>query len=225
MPAGVKPPLIGQPVDRHAWIPNAELFGINVMPSLNAITIPMTELQPPFFDTGAGAAANYGALGVRIARVIGLALGEQGSRFDAQGRYRPWWTQEDKAQYQQAAAPLVAQFANYQPFADLAVNGQRTLDNNVADLMALAVAYDALRLARQGTDDNSADQRFFIAYAQSMGLKSRESSLRGQVAGSALAPARYRVATVRNLDAWYAAFDVTPDQALYLAPTARVRVW
>ena len=213
---------IGRPVERKAWILGAELFGINVMPLQNAMTIPVTELQPPFFDATASDAANYGAIGVRIARFLALALDQDGSRFDATGRARTWLSKEELTRRQQEAAPLLAQYASYQPLPGLALDGERTLNNNLADLTALQVAHDALqRLA----PDRNAEREFFSAYARSMRVKTSERALRGQVAGSPLAPAKYRVATVRNLEAWHAAFDVRPGQAWYLAPEARVTLW
>lgn len=187
---------IGRPVERSQWIWNAELFGINVMPALNAMTIPMTELQKPMFDPKAEQAENYGALGVRIARFIVLALDQQGSRFDAQGRFAPWWSAEDATQYRRLAQPL---------------------GNGAADLAGLAVAYDALRLARHGVDDRRADQRFFIAYAQSVRAVGRDKEVREQAAG--------RVHLVRHLAAWHDVFELAPGQPMYLAPAQRLRVW
>ncbi len=220
---------LGRPVDRGEWIAGGELFGINPMPLQNALTIPVTELQPPLFDPQGSEAANYGALGARIGRFIALAFDKQGSRFDAHGRLRSWWTERDRAQFERAAAPLVAQFSAYRPFPDQAVDGRRTLENNSADLAGLLAAHDAFRSARaahpDGTSDPEAERRFFTAYAQSMRLKSDEPTLHGQLAGSPVAPARYRVATVRNLAAWQAAFELTPAQALYLAPAGQVALW
>lgn len=220
---------LGRPVDRREWILGGELFGINPMPLQNALTIPVTALQPPFFDPNGSDADNYAALGARIGRFIALSFDEQGSRFDAQGRLRPWWTAADRAQFKKTAEALSEQYSRYQPLPDLAVNGERTLNDNIADLAGLQAAFDAYRQARkvkaeQG-DEHAADQRFFIAYAQSLRLKSTEQALRRQTLGSPQAPAKYRAATVRNLDAWYTAFDVRPGQALYLAPSARVRIW
>lgn len=216
---------IGRPVDRSEWILGAELFGINVMPLHNATTIPVTELQPPFFDVREGDASNYGAIGVRIARFIALSLGQDGSRFDATGQARSWLSKDELERRRAAASPLVAQYAGYMPFPELTLNGERTLNNNLADLMALQVAYDALQRARSAKGqaaDQTGDRDFFSAYARSMRVKNTEHGLRGQVAGSPLAPAKYRIATVRNLAAWHAAFDIQPGQAWYLAPDKRV---
>lgn len=219
---------IGRPVDRKEWILGAELFGINQMPLQNALTIPMTDLQPPLFDADGPDAANYGAVGTRIARFIGIGLDAAGSRFDAKGRPRAWWSKADQAHFRQAMAPLARQYSAYKAFPDLALNGERTLNSNHADLTGLTLAYAAYRNARArngAADDKAADQRFFIAYAESLRFRSTDQVLRGQAAGSPQPPAPWRVATVRNLDAWHSAFDVRPEQQLYLAPAARIKVW
>lgn len=220
---------LGRPVDRREWIAGGELFGINAMPLQNALTIPVTELQLPLFDPSGSDAANYGALGTRIGRFIALAFDAQGSRFDAGGRLRRWWTDRDVEQFKRASAPLAAQFSAYRPFPDQAVDGHRTLGNNSADLAGLLIAHDALRLALAarpvGASDAETERRFFAAFALSLRQKSDEPTLRGQLAGSPLAPARYRVATVRNLAAWQVAFEVTPAQRLHLAPVEQFTLW
>jgi putative endopeptidase len=128
------------------------------------------------------------------------------------------------------AQPLVEQFAAYQPLPGLSVNGKLTLTENIADLGGLAAAFDAYRttLGSRGTDTDfvrEQDREFFIAYAQTLRRKTSESAVRTQVASDNHAPENYRAGTVRNLDAWYVAFDVRPGQRLYLEPSARVRVW
>jgi putative endopeptidase len=220
---------IGKPVERKEWIPNGELFGINPMPLQNALTIPVTELQAPFFDPDGSDADNYGAIGVRIARFLAQAIDENGSQFDAQGRARNWWSQADRSALAKAAAGLVAQYASYAPFADAKLDGKRTLNDNIAEQAGLLAAYDAFQMARAEKHDPENEQlaarRFFMAYARSMRVKSSVQALRGQVLGSPQAPAPYRVAAVRNLDAWYATFDVAPGQGQYLEPSDRVRIW
>lgn len=216
---------IGKPVERSEWIPNGELFGINPMPLQNAITIPATELQKPYFDPAGSDADNYAGIGVRFARILAQAFDDKGSRYDAQGRARNWWSKADHRQFEKAMAGLVAQYAGYAPFADVKLDGRRTLNDNLADQAGLLVAYDAFLMARAENSGQEAARRFFTAYARSLRAKSTEEALRGQSLGSPQAPAPYRVSTVRNLDAWYAAFDVAPGQGLYLAPADRVRVW
>jgi endothelin-converting enzyme/putative endopeptidase len=110
------------------------------------------------------------------------------------------------------------------------VNGSQTLSENIADVAGLLAAYDAYRLSLGGKPDAvkeglSGDQRFFISYAQSWRDKVRDAELRREIATDGHAPAQYRAVTVRNLDAWYDAFSVSPGQRLYLAPAQRVRIW
>ncbi|HTS86235.1 MAG TPA: M13-type metalloendopeptidase, partial [Usitatibacter sp.] len=126
--------------------------------------------------------------------------------------------------------PLVAQFSAYRPLPDAAVDGQRTLVENAADLGGLAVAFDAYRdaVGRRAADGEALrrmDREFFTAYARAWRSTIRDDALRAMLKGDSHAPDRYRVATVRNLDAWYEAFDVKPGQRLYLDPKERVRVW
>lgn len=122
------------------------------------------------------------------------------------------------------------QYDAYRPFPDLSVNGTLTLSENIADVAGLAAAYDAYRLSLGGRPAPvvaglTGDQQFFLSFAQSWRLKVREQALRQQVVQDGHAPDEYRADTVRNLDAWYAAFDVRPGMALYLRPEQRVRVW
>ena len=129
-----------------------------------------------------------------------------------------------------AGAALAAQYDGYKPFPDLAVNGKLTLGENIADVAGLQAAYDAYRASLNGQeapviDGFTGDQRFFIAYAQTWATKMRDEALRARIATDGHAPGMYRALTVRNLDAWYKAFDVKEGDKLYLAPDQRVRVW
>ncbi len=215
-----------QPVDRGEWSMPPQLINAVNMPVHNAINFPAAILQPPFFDPQASDAVNYGSIGAAIGHEISHSFDDQGAQFDSQGRLRNWWTPEDGAHFKAATSALVAQYSAYKPFPDLAVNGQQTLSENLADLAGLGAAHDAYRASLQGkptTED--ADRQFFIAYAKSWCRKTREASLRRQIIGDGHSPSKYRAFTVRNIDAWYDAFDVKPDQAMYLAPADRVRVW
>ena len=141
-----------------------------------------------------------------------------------------WWTPDDLAHFKASAAALAAQYSAYRPFPDLAVNGQQNLSENLADLAGLAAAYDGYRATTIGAPPPEGaaftnDQLFFVAFEQSWRSKAREAALRQQIITDGHSPAQYRALTMRNLDAWYAAFNVKPGQALYLAPAARVRVW
>jgi putative endopeptidase len=214
----------GKPVDRTEWAMLPQVVNAVNLPLPNALNFPAGILQPPSFDPAAADAVNYGAIGAVIGHEISHSFDDQGAQFDAQGRLRNWWSADDLAHFKKSSTALAAQFSTYHPFPDLAVNGQQTLSENIADLAGLTVAYDAYH-ASLVDQSKAADQQFFIAFGESWRDKAREKALRRQIATDGHAPAQYRVATVRNLDAWYQAFDVKPGQGLYLAPDARVRIW
>jgi putative endopeptidase len=221
---------LGQPVDRSEWVMNAQLVNAVNLPAMNALNFPAARLQPPFFDPDQPLAMNYGAVGATIGHEISHSFDDQGALFDAQGRLRNWWQPDDFAHFSASGARLAAQFDTYKPFPDLHVNGEQTLGENIADVAGLNAAYDAYRLATQGAPPAelsgfNADQLFFLSFAQSWRGKTRDAALRAQVITDGHAPAQYRSYTVRNLDAWYAAFAVKPGETLYLQPDDRVRVW
>jgi putative endopeptidase len=214
----------GKPVDRSEWAMLPQVVNAVNLPLQNALNFPAGILQAPTFDPAAADAINYGAIGATIGHEISHSFDDQGSQFDSQGRLRNWWTAQDLAHFKKSSAALAAQFSTYRPFPDLAVHGQQNLSENIADLAGLTAALDAYH-ASLADPTKAADQQFFVAYAESWREKAREKALRRQIATDGHSPAQYRVATVRNLDAWYAAFDVKPGQALYLTPETRVRMW
>jgi predicted metalloendopeptidase len=219
-----------KPVDRSEWVMVPQEVNAVNLPAMNALNFPAAILQPPFFDPRQPAARNYGAIGAVIGHEISHSFDDQGALFDAEGRLRNWWTADDYTHFRAAAEQLVKQYDAYRPFADLAVNGQQTLSENIADLAGLAVAYSAYskQAERHGAptvEGFSGDQQFFLGFAQSWRSKEREPALRQQIITDGHAPGAFRAATVRNIDAWYAAFDVKPGQKLYLSPAERVRMW
>jgi putative endopeptidase len=219
-----------RPVDRHEWWMTPQTVNAVNLPLQNALNFPAAILQPPYFDPAGDDAHNYGAIGAIIGHEISHSFDDQGSQFDAHGRLANWWTKEDFEHFKASGEALAAQYDAYRPFPDLAVNGHQTLSENIADLAGLAVAFDAYALSLHGKpapvqDGFTGEQRFFIAFAQSWRAKMREAALRNRIATDGHAPAPYRAATVRNLDAWYTAFSVTPNQKMYLAPKDRVRIW
>ena len=209
-----------QAPDRGQWWLDPQVVNAVNLPIQNALNFPAAILEPPFYDPQASAAARFGAIGAIIGHEISHSFDDQGSQFDATGKLANWWTPADLAHFKEASAKLVAQYNAYTPFPDLHENGQLTLSENIADVAGLSAAYDAYR-AGGGTDDRT----FFISFAQSWSSKSREEVDRQQVLTDGHALDEYRADTVRNLDAWYAPFNVKPDQKLYLAPSDRVRVW
>jgi len=221
---------LGKPVDRKEWSMTPQTVNAVNLPLQNALNFPAAILQPPFFDPLAPAAANYGAIGAIIGHEISHTFDTEGSTFDSKGRVRNWWTPADLAHFEAATAKLAAQYDTYKPFPDLSVNGKQTLAEDIADMAGISAAYDGYRAALAGkpsptVEGFSGDQQFFIAFAQNWGSKTREAALRQQVMTDPHAPAQYRAYTVRNIDAWYAAFGVQPGEKLYLAPPERVRLW
>jgi predicted metalloendopeptidase len=211
------------------WMPPQTVNALN-LPLQNALNFPAAILAPPFFDPAATAAVNYGATGATIGHEITHSFDDQGAMFDADGRLSNWWTKEDLDHFRAAGTQLAAQFDAYAPFPDLHVNGTQTLSENIADVAGLAVAYDGWRASLGGgtapeVGGFTGPQQFFLSYAQSWLIKWREPALRQAVITDGHAPGEYRADAVRNLDAWYEAFDVKPGRRLYLTPDQRVRVW
>ncbi|MFZ1907036.1 MAG: M13 family metallopeptidase [Steroidobacteraceae bacterium] len=221
---------LGRPVDRSEWamVPQ-EVNAVN-LPAMNALNFPAAILQPPYFDPHRDVVLDYGSIGAVIGHEISHSFDDQGALFDASGRLKNWWTPADFAHFQQTGKRLAEEFDRYRPFPDVHVNGEQTLSENIADVAGLSVSYDAWRLTLHGAPalgagGFSAEQLFFLSFAQSWRTKIREAALRQRLVTDGHSPGEYRADTVRNLDAWYSAFDVKPGQKLYLAPAERVRVW
>lgn len=221
---------IGKPMDKAEWWMTPQTVNAVNLPVQNALNFPAAILQPPFFNAKADPAYNYGAIGAVIGHEISHSFDNNGAAFDSTGALRNWWTAADLAKFNAAGAALAAQYDGYKPFPDLALNGKLTLGENIADVAGLQAAYDAYRASLGDKeapviDGFTGDQRFFIAYAQTWATKMRDEALRARVATDGHAPGMYRALTVRNLDAWYKAFDIKEGDKLYLAPDKRVRVW
>lgn len=221
---------LGKAIDRGEWWMTPQTVNAVNLPLQNALNFPAAILEAPYFNPEADAAANYGSIGAVIGHEISHSFDNIGAEFNASGKLENWWTPEDLAHFKEASKRLVDQFSAYEPLPGLHVNGELTLGENIADVAGLAAAYDAYKLACGGkplpvVDGITGAQRFFIAFAQSWRSKVRDEALRQQVVTNEHAPDRERAQTVRNLDGWYEAFDVQPDQKLYLGPEERVRIW
>jgi len=221
---------LGQPVDRGEWWLGAHTVNAVFLPLQNAMNFPAGILEPPFYDRNADAAYNYGAIGSVIGHEISHSFDNLGAEFDHEGRLRNWWTEADLAHFRETSAALVRQYNGYEPFPGLHLNGELTLGENIADLAGLAAAYDAYHASLGGREPAvinglTGDQRFFLGYADAHRESTRDATLRNLIATDGHSPGRYRVETVRNIDAWYTAFNVRPGQRLYLEPEARVRIW
>jgi endothelin-converting enzyme/putative endopeptidase len=221
---------LGKTVDRHEWSMTPQTVNAVNLPLQNALNFPAAILQPPFFDPQAPDSDNYGAIGSIIGHEVSHTFDSEGSAFDAKGALRNWWTPSDLEHFNAATGKLAEQYSSYHPFPDVALNGRQTLAENIADLGGLAASLDGYHAALGGKsapeqDGFSGDQQFFIAYGQAHKSKIREAALRRQVLTDSHSPSEYRTDMVRNLDAWYSAFQVEAGQALYLSPAERVRIW
>ena len=221
---------LGKPTDRHEWSMDPQTVNAVNLPLQNALNFPAAILQPPFFDPKAPAAANYGAIGSVIGHEISHTFDTEGSAFDSKGQVRNWWTPSDLEHFEAAAAKLAAQYDSYTPFPDLHLNGKQTLAENIADVAGIAASFDGYKASLAGKtaptqDGFTGEQQFFIAFGQDYASKVRDAALRQQVMVDSHSPGQWRADTVRNIDAWYSAFEVQPGQTLYLAPADRVRIW
>jgi putative endopeptidase len=219
-----------QAADPDEWRIDPQIVGAVIVFTPNAETFSAGLLQPPFFDSQGDTASNYGSAGAGIAHEISHSFDELGNIYDAQGRLGNWWTAEDLAKYHAAAEKLVAQFNGFCPLADLCVNGKQVLTENIADLAGLLTAHDAYVLSLQGKTDTvinglTGEQRFFLAFAQRWRKAQSESALSRQIKNDTHSPAEYRCDTVRNVEAWYKAYQVMPGDKLYLKPHDRVGIW
>lgn len=221
----------GGPVDRSEWAMTPQTVNAYYNPPLNEIVFPAAILQPPFFDLQADDAVNYGSIGAVIGHEIGHGFDDSGSTFDGDGVLRNWWTDEDKAEFEQRTAKLIDQYSAFKPFDDLNVNGEFTLGENIGDLGGLSIALLAYKLSLDGKeapvlDGFTGEQRVFIGYAQGWLGKSRDEALRQQINTDPHSPRQYRVnGVVRNVPEFYEVFDVAETDALYLAPEDRVKIW
>lgn len=224
---------LGKPIDRTEWFMLPQTVNAYYNPTKNEIVFPAGILQQPFFGLTADIAVNYGGIGGVIGHEIGHGFDDQGSKSDASGALRNWWTDADRKAFDARGDALVSQYNAFCPLDDgkTCVNGRLTLGENIGDLGGLSLAYRAYKIATKGKDvpvidGLTGDQRFFLAWAQVWRSTQREESYRTRLRTDSHSPEEYRVnGVVRNLDAWYEAFGITPDHALYLPPEQRVRIW
>jgi endothelin-converting enzyme/putative endopeptidase len=221
-----------KPVDRSLWGMTPQTVNAYYNPLANQITFPAAILQPPYFDPNADAAVNYGAIGAIIGHEMGHGFDDQGSQFGPTGKFENWWTPEAAKAFKERTGVLGAQFDSYEPIPGTHIKGALTMGENIGDLGGLEAAYGAYQ-RYQATHGKAkviggltGDQRFFLAYAQAWQSKAREDAQRNQLLTDPHSPAKYRVnGIVRNVDAWYVAFNVKPGDKLYLAPEQRVHIW
>jgi putative endopeptidase len=222
---------LGKPVDRDRMGMTAPTVNASYNTTLNDITFPAGILQFPFFDARADDAVNYGGIGAVIGHEMSHGFDDNGSRYDADGTLRNWWTEEDRTKFDAKAATLAKQFDEYTVLDTIHVNGKLTLGENIGDLGGLNVAYEAFKMTPQGKSDKkidgfTPDQRFFLSWAQVwMGNALPETTAQLIITDSH-APGPYRtIGAPVNMDAWYQAFEIKPGDKLYKKPEDRIRIW
>ncbi|MCO4810425.1 MAG: peptidase M13 [Gammaproteobacteria bacterium] len=221
----------GGPVDRTEWGMNPQTVNAYYNPPLNQIVFPAAILQPPFFNLEADDAVNYGAIGAVIGHEIGHGFDDKGSTFDGDGVLRNWWTDADRTEFDKRTGALIAQYDAFMPFEDLAVNGEFTQGENIGDLGGITIGLLAYNMSRNGEEPPVIDgftgaQRVFLGFGQVWRGITRDEALRQQIATDPHSPGVYRAnGPVRNVPAWYAAFNVEEGDALYLPAEERVKIW
>jgi putative endopeptidase len=225
---------LGGPVDRDEWFMTPQTVNAYYNPGMNEIVFPAAILQPPFFDADADDAANYGGIGAVIGHEIGHGFDDQGAKYDGDGNLVNWWTDDDRAEFGVRTTALIEQYEEFVP-RQLAdghhVNGAFTVGENIGDLGGLSIALLAYRLSRKDgpapvIDGLTGEQRVFYGWAQVWRTKSRDAEAIRRLAIDPHSPPEFRCnGVIRNMDAFYEAFDVSKDDELYLEPERRVRIW
>jgi len=226
---------LGTQVDPSEWGMLPQTVNAYYSPLTNRIVFPAAILQPPFFNAEADPAVNYGAIGAVIGHEIGHGYDDQGSQFDATGALRNWWQDSDRDGFEQFTARMGELIEAYcpvdSPEGPVCLRAGQSMGETLGDVVGLQMAYRAYRLSLDGgeapvIDGLTGDQRFFLGFAQVWRGMEREASLRNRVMTANHPPGEFRLNNaVRHLDAWYDAFDVGPDDALYLPPEERIVIW
>jgi putative endopeptidase len=225
---------LGGPVDRDEWFMTPQTVNAYYNPGMNEIVFPAAILQPPFFDAEADDAANYGGIGAVIGHEIGHGFDDQGAKYDGDGNLVDWWTDEDRAEFGMRTRQLIEQYEAFVPRGlepSHHVNGAFTVGENIGDLGGLSIALLAYELSLEGKpapviDGLTGQQRVFFGWAQVWRTKSREAEAIRRLATDPHSPPEFRCnGVIRNMDAFYDAFDVGTDDDLYLEPQRRVRIW
>ena len=224
---------LGGPIRRWEWGMSPQTVNAYYASNRNEIVFPAAILQAPFFDPQADMAVNFGAIGGVIGHEIGHGFDDQGSRTDRIGSLRDWWTDGSREAFEERTGALVEQYNEFSPLEGYNVNGAVTLGENIGDLGGLSIALVAYHmwLADNGgeapvLDGFTGDQRVFMGWAQAFRAVRTDDSMVARVESGVHSPAMFRInGVVRNIDNWYDAFGVSEDDALYLPPEERVKIW
>jgi endothelin-converting enzyme len=222
---------LGKPIDRGEWFMTPYTVNAYYNPPMNEVVFPAAILQPPFFNVEADDAINYGGIGAVIGHEISHGFDDQGRKYDGDGNLRDWWVEADAAAFGERAKKLAEQYSKIEVLPGKFLNGEFTLGENIGDLSGLAVAYRAYRMSLGGKpapviDGFTGDQRFFIGWAQVWRRLDRPESLEVRLTSDPHSPSEARAnGVLRNIDAWYDAFDIKPGNPMYLPPADRVKIW
>ncbi len=223
---------LGKPVDREEWLMKPQTVNAYYNPVQNEIVFPAAILQPPFYDYRADEAVNYGGIGAVIGHEISHGFDDQGSKYDADGNLRNWFTEEDLARFREKGESLAKQFDQYEPLPGVFVQGRFTLGENIGDLGGVTAAFEGLQrhYSQHGKpgpiDGFTPEQRFFISWATIWRIKYRDETLRKQVLTDPHAPGMYRAnGPLSNFTPFYEAFNVQPGDKMYRPESERVRIW
>lgn len=225
---------LGGPIDRDEWFMTPQTVNAYYYPGMNEIVFPAAILQPPFFNPDADDAVNYGAIGAIIGHEIGHGFDDQGAKYDGDGRLHDWWEPQDLAAFEERTKALIEQYNAYVPTGlseEHTVNGALTIGENIGDLGGLGIAIKAYQLSLSGQEAPVIDgftgmQRLLLGYAQAWQTKSRDAEAIRLLSIDPHSPAEFRCnGIVRNIDAFYEAFDVDETSPWYLPPEQRVSIW
>jgi putative endopeptidase len=221
----------GQPFDRDEFLRTPHEVNAYNQPSANQLVFLAGILQPPYFDPAIDDAVNFGAICAVIGHEITHGFDDQGRKYDAKGNLSDWWTKDDAAQFMERAQKLVQQYNSYQALPGLAINGQLTLGENIADLAGVSIAYEALQRSLRGKERKMVDgftpeQRFFISWAQVWRTKTRDDRLKNSLQTDVHSPGEFRAfAPLVNLPEFFTAFGIKEGDAMWRAPELRAKIW
>lgn len=222
---------LGKPVDKSEWYTTPSTVTAYNNPSANEIVFPAGILQSPYFDNDADDALNYGGIGMVIGHEITHTFDDQGAQYDKDGNVKNWWTNDDYAQFKQRIKQVIDQYDTFTVLDSLHVNGAMTVGENTADIAGIAVAYDAFKMTKQGQDSTkidgfTPDQRFFLSIARIWKVKMKNEFLRLWINNNPHSPPIWRVnGPLMNTTPFYNAFDLKPEDKMFLEEKDRITIW
>ncbi|HKK12883.1 MAG TPA: M13 family metallopeptidase, partial [Flavobacteriaceae bacterium] len=222
---------LGQPVDRTEWYTTPSTVTAYNNPSANEIVFPAGILQPPYFDNNADDALNYGGIGFVIGHEVTHTFDDQGAQFDMYGNVKNWWTKDDYKKFKSKTQQVIDLYSSFTVLDSLHINGAMTVGENTADIAGIAVAYDAFKMTKEGQDTTkidgfTPDQRFFLSVARVWKVKMKDEFLRLWINTNPHSPPVWRVnGPLMNSTPFYKAYDVQPEDSMFLPEKDRITIW